>query len=164
MTSRLKPRRSVQRRYMRSSISAQSCDSVPPAPGMDGDDRVLAIVLAAEHLLGLAGLDFALDRSSSAAREIVVDRLARLGPFDEHGEIVGAAPAATSLRSRSSSSRRRRCSSFCASAWSFQKSGSATRASMSISSSAGVAASKIAPQVGGAARQILIPAKLFVQL
>ena len=29
----LKPRRSAQRRYMRSSISAQSCDSVPPAPG-----------------------------------------------------------------------------------------------------------------------------------
>ena len=32
-TSRLKPRRSNHRRYMRSSISAQSCDSVPPAPG-----------------------------------------------------------------------------------------------------------------------------------
>ena len=27
-----KPRRSAQRRYMRSSISAQSCESVPPAP------------------------------------------------------------------------------------------------------------------------------------
>jgi len=26
------PRRSAQRRYMRISISAQSCDSVPPAP------------------------------------------------------------------------------------------------------------------------------------
>ena len=32
MISALKPRRSHQRRYMRSSISAQSCDSVPPAP------------------------------------------------------------------------------------------------------------------------------------
>src|SRR5271167_4858005 len=28
-----KPFCSAQRRYMRSSISAQSCDSVPPAPG-----------------------------------------------------------------------------------------------------------------------------------
>ena len=27
------PARSAQRRYMRISISAQSCDSVPPAPG-----------------------------------------------------------------------------------------------------------------------------------
>ena len=31
-SSTSKPRRSPQRRYMRSSISAQSCDSVPPAP------------------------------------------------------------------------------------------------------------------------------------
>ena len=29
----LKALRSAQRRYMRISISAQSCDSVPPAPG-----------------------------------------------------------------------------------------------------------------------------------
>ena len=60
-----------------------------------------------------------------------------------------------SPRSRSSSSRRRRCSSFCAAAWSFQKSASPTRSSMVFSSSAGCAASKIAPQVAGAARQIL---------
>jgi len=32
-TSALKPDRSAQRRYMRMSIWAQSCDSVPPAPG-----------------------------------------------------------------------------------------------------------------------------------
>ena len=31
-TSALKPARSAQRRYMRMSICAQSCDSVPPAP------------------------------------------------------------------------------------------------------------------------------------
>jgi hypothetical protein len=35
---------------------------------------------------------------------------------------------------------------------------------MVFSSPAGCAASKVAPQVAGAARQILIPAKLFVQL
>ncbi len=48
-TSALKPARSAQRRYMRMRIWAQSCDSVPPAPGwMDtmaffrscGPDRV----------------------------------------------------------------------------------------------------------------------------
>ena len=32
--STLKPRRSAQRRYMRSSISAQSWESVPPAPAL----------------------------------------------------------------------------------------------------------------------------------
>src|SRR4030095_8479996 len=67
------------------------------------------------------------------------------------------------LRSRSSSRRRRRCSSFCAVAWSFQKSGSDTRCSMDASSSAGRAASKMAPQIGGAARQVLVSAKLFVE-
>ena len=32
------------------------------------------------------------DRSSSARAEVVGDRLPRLGPFDEDGEILGAAP------------------------------------------------------------------------
>jgi hypothetical protein len=68
------------------------------------------------------------------------------------------------LRSRSSSSRLRRCSSFCAPAWSFQKSGSATFCSIFESSSAGWAASKMAPQVAGAPREILVPAKLILYL
>jgi len=68
------------------------------------------------------------------------------------------------LRSRSSSSRLRRCSSFCAPAWSFQKSGSETFCSMRASSSAGRAASKMAPQVACAPRQILVPAKLILYL
>jgi hypothetical protein len=53
---------------------------------------------------------------------------------------------------------------FCASAWSFQKSAAAIRSSILASSSSGRAASKMAPQVAGAARQILEPAKLIVQL
>ena len=55
--------------------------------GMDGDDRVLAIVLAAEHLLDLAGLHFLVERLERL-RELGVHRLAGLGPFDQHGEIV----------------------------------------------------------------------------
>ena len=41
---------------MRRSISAQSCESVPPGAGADGDDRVAGVVLAAEQprLLELA--------------------------------------------------------------------------------------------------------------
>ncbi len=51
--SALKPCRSAQRRYMRSSMSAQSCASVPPAPGVQGDDGVARVVLAAQLPLEL---------------------------------------------------------------------------------------------------------------
>jgi hypothetical protein len=56
---------------------------------MNGDDGVLAIVLAAEHLLRLAGFDLA-DQFIEAAREILGHRLPRLRPFDQHREIVDA--------------------------------------------------------------------------
>ena len=162
ITSRLKPRRSVQRRYMRSSISAQSCDSVPPAPGWIVTIAFLRSCSPPSIFL-VSPASTCAPSSSSARAEIVGDRLAGLRPLDQHGEIVEPR-FSDSLRSRSSSSRRRRCSSFCAPAWSFQKSGSATRSSILASSSAGRAASKIAPQVAGAARQILVPAKLLVEL
>ena len=48
-TSTSKPRRSAQRLYMRKSMSAQSHDSVPPAPGLDGEDGVVAVELAREE-------------------------------------------------------------------------------------------------------------------
>jgi hypothetical protein len=64
----------------------------------------------------------------------------------------------------SSSSRRRFWRSFCALAWSFQKSGSEAFCSIFLSSSAGRAASKIAPQIGCALGEILIPAELLVVL
>ena len=54
---------------------------------MDRDDGVLAIVLAAEHLLDLAGLHFLIERVERL-RELGVDRLAGLRPLDEHGEVV----------------------------------------------------------------------------
>ena len=47
--------------------------------GMDRDDRVLAIVLAAEHLLDLAGLHFLVERVERL-RELGVDRLRRRRP------------------------------------------------------------------------------------
>jgi hypothetical protein len=53
---------------------------------------------------------------------------------------------------------------FWAAAWSFQKSGAAMRCSIRASSSSGRDASKMAPQVSGAARQILVPAKLILYL
>jgi len=57
---------------------------------MDRDDGVLAIVLAAEHLLGLARFDFG-GQLVEPLGEIGQDVFPRLDPFDEHGEIVGAA-------------------------------------------------------------------------
>jgi hypothetical protein len=54
---------------------------------MDGDDGVLAIVLAAEHLLGLAGVDLG-GEVVERTPQIVGHRLAGLGPFGEHGKIL----------------------------------------------------------------------------
>jgi hypothetical protein len=54
---------------------------------MDGDDRVLPVVLAAEHLLDLAGLHFGIERVERL-REFGVHGLSALCPFDQHDEIV----------------------------------------------------------------------------
>jgi hypothetical protein len=54
---------------------------------VDGHDRALAIVLATEHLLGFAGVDLG-GEVVEGASEILGDRLAGLGPLDEHVEIV----------------------------------------------------------------------------
>jgi len=54
---------------------------------MNGDDGVLAIVLAAEHLLDLAGLHVLIEDIERGG-ELRVDRFPRLGPFDEHREVV----------------------------------------------------------------------------
>jgi hypothetical protein len=46
-------------------------------------------VLAAEHLLHLAGLDLLIERVEPL-RELRVHRLARLRPFEQNGKVVGA--------------------------------------------------------------------------
>ena len=55
---------------------------------MDRQNRVLAVVLAAEHLLDLAGLHFLIEHIERFG-EFRVNGLARFRPFDEDGEIVG---------------------------------------------------------------------------
>ena len=57
---------------------------------MDGDDRVGAIVLAAEHLPGFRRVDLLL-QLVERAREVGVDVFARTGPFDQDADVVGAA-------------------------------------------------------------------------
>ncbi len=54
---------------------------------MNRDDRVAAIVLAAEHLLRLAGLDRR-RQLVEPAPEIVGDRFTGLRPLDQDSEVV----------------------------------------------------------------------------
>ena len=58
---------------------------------MDRDDRVLGVVLAAEHLLDLAGLDLAL-QVVEPAREVAADVFAGVEPLAQHAQVVGAPP------------------------------------------------------------------------
>jgi hypothetical protein len=58
---------------------------------MNGHNRVLAIVLAAEHLLRLAGVDRAGEIVETLG-EIVGNWLSGFRPFDEHGKVVGPSP------------------------------------------------------------------------
>jgi hypothetical protein len=54
---------------------------------MDGDDRILAIVLAAEHLLDLARLHFLIERVQTLG-EVVFHGFAGIEPLGEDGEVV----------------------------------------------------------------------------
>ena len=129
--------------------------------GMNRDDRVLAIVLAAEHLLDLAGLHFLIERLERL-RELRVHRLAGLRPLDEHAEVValllerqrsdrdparagGGAAGPSVLRPGLSRNRRRR-----------------TRVELGLVLLSGLAASKIAPKIGGSPGEILIAAHQVV--
>ena len=81
---------------------------------MNRDDRVLAIVLAAEHLLDLARFDLRGER-----RERLIElRADGLSPSAHSMSTARSSARRFSeiARSRSSSSRRRRCSTFCAEA------------------------------------------------
>ena len=130
---------------------------------MDRDDGVAAVVLAAQHLPRLGGLDVGLELVE-ALGQLRLDRLAGLGPFHQDGQVIDSAPQASRSATSSSSRRRRRCSSFCASDWSFQKSGSLARASILSSSTRWPGASKIAPQIGGPLHQVLVSLDLIVEL
>ena len=146
---------------MRSSISAQSCDSVPPAPGWMVTIAFLRSCSPPSIFL-ISPACTSWSSASSAWRELGVDRLAGLRPTRPARRGRRSSSSARAIRSRSCSSRRRRCSTFCASAWSFQKSGAAARASRRVSSSSGRGASKIAPQIGSALAEILVAAHQLV--
>ena len=118
---------------------------------MDRDDGVLAIVLAAEHLLGLAGVDLARRARRGRAR----GRRRRLRPpaptRAARRDRRSVAAEAVAQRRSSSSQPARRCRIFCAVGLVLPE---VRRGDLSLRARlvrAGVwAASKIAPQVGGA--------------
>ena len=58
---------------------------------VNGDNRVLAIVLTAEHLLDLAGLHLPIERFDRLP-ELGIDDLARVGPFEQDGKVVALLP------------------------------------------------------------------------
>src|SRR5207302_10948307 len=60
-----------------------------PGAGMNRQNGVLAVVLAAQHLLDLAGVDQTRELVD-AGRQLAGDILALAGPFDEHTKILGA--------------------------------------------------------------------------
>ena len=81
-----KPWRSAHRTYIRMSISAQSCDSVPPAPGWMVEQRVLLVVRTLQHRLELerlappapaSAVSFSSSASISGVR-LVLDQLRQL--------------------------------------------------------------------------------------
>src|SRR5687768_177210 len=154
MTSRLNPRRSDHLRYMRSSISAQSCDSVPPAPGW-----IVTMALAwscspASIFLLSAASTSCCSSSRPRSRSAVTS-----SPPLAHSN---STPRSSSRRfsdcssAMSPSMRRRRCITFCALAWSLQNVGAAMCFSMSASCSPRLAASKIPPEFRRAAAQLVV--------
>ncbi len=122
MISRLKPRRSAQRRYMRSSISAQSCDSVPPAPGL-----MVTMAFVRSCSPPSIFLISAASTSPPARRGRRVRSAATSSPDSSHSaRTSGRPPGRGALQQLEVvSRRRRRCSTFWAAAWSFQKPGAA---------------------------------------
>jgi hypothetical protein len=56
---------------------------------MDGDDRIGAIVLAAEHLARFSPFDLLLELVERA-REVEGHVFARTGPFDQDADVAGA--------------------------------------------------------------------------
>ncbi len=87
----MNPARSHQRRYMRISIWAQSCDSVPPAPGWMETIAGLGVVRARQHDLELELVQLAA-QAAGALGDLGVEAAVvagLLGQLEQDGEVVG---------------------------------------------------------------------------
>ena len=125
----------------------------PAGAGMDGDDGVGGVVLAAQHLLDLGGLDLGFERVERPG-QVGGHVLAGLRPT-RCSTPMSSIRCLRELRSSTSSLRRAG-----AAASSGRRPGCSrsrarrSRASRRLSSSSSRAASKITPQVGGPLQQV----------
>ena len=147
MISAWKPRRSAQRRYMRSSISAQSWLSVPPAPGWIVRKALRAVVLAGEQGADLLGVDL---RGEGPSGPRLISGMASRSPsaqqLEEHRQLL---QAVVDRRARTPVRRAGRCApceTAVAAAASFQNAGFAISASRASSRFCCAARSKMPPE------------------
>ena len=140
------PRRSPHRRYIRNSISAQSCASVPPEPAWMSRNALEGSISPGN----MRRNSRAPRRSSSAATSASTS--ATVAVSDSSSAIARRASASSSPASRrsnpstTSASRARSRPSACARSGSLQTSGNSSSRSTSSSFSRRVPMSKIPPQ------------------
>src|SRR5262245_58155311 len=153
VTSVLKPRAPHQRRYMRSSISAQSWLSVPPAPAL-----IVRMALARSFsppsiFWNSAPSTMPCRSSREAPRSFCTS-----SPASSHSSstrVSSSRPRRRFSRSRSASTRLRRWSTFWAAPWSDQKSPAVIFSSSRVSSERRLPSSKVAANVRGPPLEVL---------
>ena len=146
---------------MRSSFSAQSCDSVPPAPGWI-DTIALSASCSPPSIFLISPASTCCCRASRPAAR----SSATLSPSLAHSNSTSRSSLrvrSDSARSTSSWRRRRRWRTLCAAAWSSQNPDAAACSSRRAISDAAPAASKIAPQIGRPLDQLLVPPCLLLE-
>ena len=154
MISVSKPRRSAHFKYIFSSISAQSCDSVPPAPGWIVQMALRASDSPDKSISVSASL---ISRSSRSTRPRNSPRLsASSSANSKRTEASEISDSNFSWRATAFSRRLRRPISFCASSWSDQKSDADACPSMRFNSSRFAGTSKKPPELFDPRPQVFI--------
>ena len=106
ITSALKPRAAAQRRYMRSSICAQSCASVPPAPAWMSR-KALCESISPRNMRLSSRWRTSLSRRSRVALDVARGRLVvlRLGQLEQLRGVRDALGGAVDLADRAGEAR-----------------------------------------------------------
>src|SRR5215207_9196356 len=154
-TSALKPRFSAHFRYIFSSISAQSCASVPPAPDWT-EQMALSASCWPDSSISVSASDTSVSsRSISSRSSFALPASSAANSKSTSASATDDSNPSCLLTTRS---MRLRCwRTFCAASWSFQKSGSDACASSLESSSRFVATSKKPPELLDARAQLVGP-------
>src|SRR5215208_1115167 len=154
-TSALKPRFSAHFRYIFSSISAQSCASVPPAPDWMEQMALNASCWPESSISVSAPETSVSSRSISSRSSLALPSSSAANSKSTSASATDDSKPSCLLTTRSM--RLRCCRTFCAASWSFQKSGSDACASSFESSSRFAATSKKPPELFDARAQPVGP-------